>query len=544
MANQSNITVFLQGGELESEKIKKVLRDTGNLFFTRHDTENSIHEDASVYLSGKTTLPQVFIGQYPIGSTNDVERLWTSRRFRDILHFFAETPGIDIDAYNAKSLAIGAEDFKFIEHIPKSDGTNSQDPEQWPILHFYKDFFGFWPNTFVYLHHWPEVYKQFVYCHNMPTIQSAKKVLGPAMLCAVAYSTSNAHGCNYCQVHSVATMGDLSMTTIEQLRLSRLEQRDENNPFDEYWVSMADLASMATLNQVPENYLDRLHALAAESGKSSAVVNEEIMSVALVSAAFGFLNVFNDLVGLDIEGGWAMAAEERLQQSFGRHAVNSDQNPSNLDHALPTGGPSIEEMMSKYVEKVKDTPSYCKERVGMLPPWIAAFPKHLQPLHASFYTEVMAPQAQSLLTAEFKHIIAYVSHLEKEHPKLAEAEAYMAHFVSNDQAKTLKRMEHAFAIASQRGGNEKLFSSAEQAALQLAYLSAQMPLITPYRFSEKIVAHFPADTCIELFVVCGMASLTQRFTAIIDWSQETIVEDFFHKHKLERDLEKLRYPLL
>ncbi|UOQ49833.1 hypothetical protein MUN88_07100 [Gracilibacillus caseinilyticus] len=543
MPNQSNITVFLKEGELESEKMKEVLRDTGNLFFKRLDTETSLHENAVVYLSGKATIPQLFIGSYPIGGTEILERLWKSRRIRDIIHFLTEEPGINMGAYHAESLEIGAEDSHFIDYIPKSDGTSSKDPEQWPILHFYKDFFGFWPNTFVYLHHWPEVYKRFFYCHNMPTIQSAKKILGPAMLCAVGYATSNAHGCNYCQVHSVATMGDMSMTAIEQLRLARIGQREENNPFDEYWVSIADLASMATLNQVPPHYLERLHHL-APSEKNRFVVNEEIMAVALVSAAFGFLNVFNDLVGLEIEGGWAVAAEQRLQLESGRHAVNSNQNPTNLDHPLPTNGPSIDQMMKKYIKEVKDYSSYCKQHVGMLPPWIAAFPEHLRSLQAAFYSEVMTHKPNSHLTCELKHLMAYVSHIEKEHQKLAEAEAYMAHFVSSDKNRTIERIQHAFAIASHRGGNSQLFSLAEQAALQLAYVSAQMPLVTPRRFSQQIADHFDADTCIELFVVCGIASLNQRFTAIISWPQDPVILQFMNENKLERNLEILRFPLL
>ncbi|WP_208592053.1 thioredoxin domain-containing protein [Gracilibacillus suaedae] len=543
MKNQSYITLFIRKDHLESELAKSILRDAGSLYFTRLDVEDSHYESAVTFFSGKATIPQIFVGDYPIGSTDELKKLWETRHLRDIMHSVRHKPKLNVDAYTSEELARGAEDVKFMNHIPESDGTKSGDPEQWPILHFYKDFFGFWPNTFVYLHHWQEVYKRFVYCHNMPTIQTAKDILGTDMLCAVGYATSNAHGCNYCQVHSVATMGESSMSAIEQLRLARIGQYNSNNPFDEYWVSLADLASMSSLNKVPPHYLDRLRRIAADSEHDTSNLNEQIMSVALVSAAFGFLNVFNDLVGMEIEGAWAVSAKQRLNIDEGRHAVTSELNPNNLAHDLPVGGPSIAEIMKKYEADVGDYSAYNQQRFGVIPPWIPAFPNHLRPLHTNFYSEIMTQQEGSPLTEEIKHLMAYVSHIEKQHIKLAESEAFMAHFVSNDKLKTIKRIKHAFAIASNRGGEETLFTDEERAALQLAYLSAQMPLITPRRFIKPVIDHFNASTCIELFVVCGIASLVQRFTAIIQWPQDQKISDFIDKIELNRDLVSTRFPL-
>ncbi len=543
MKNQSYITLFIRKDHVESELAKSILRDAGSLFFTRLDVENSYYENAATYFSGKATIPQVFVGDYPIGSTDELKNLWETRHLRDIMHSVHHDSKLNVDAHSDDELARGAEDVKFMNHIPQSDGTRSDDPEQWPILHFYKDFFGFWPNTFVYLHHWQEIYKRFVYCHNMPTIQTAKDILGTDMLCAVGFATSNAHGCNYCQVHSVATMGESSMNAIEQLRLARIGQYDSNNPFDEYGVSLADLASMSSLNNVPPHYLDRLRRIAADSEHDTSNLNEQIMSVALVSAAFGFLNVFNDLVGMEIEGAWAVSAKQRLNIDGGRHDVNSDLNPNNLAHELPVAGPSIEQMMKKYEADIGDYSSYNLQQFGVIPPWIPAFPNHLRPLQTAFYSEVMKQQESSPLTEELKHLMAYVSHIEKQHIKLAESEAFMAHYVSNNKLKTIKRINNAFAIASKRGGEMALFTTGERAALQLAYLSAQMPLITPRRFIESFIDNFNADTCIELFVVCGMASLVQRFTAIIQWQQDQVITDFIDKIELNRDPVSMRFPL-
>ncbi len=543
MTKRSDMTAFIRRGDSDSERAASVLRESGSLLFRRYDVDaEKRNADAAVYFSGKSSVPQVFVGSYPIGGAEDLEQLWRTRKLRDIAHAVA-SEGLDIDAPSDDELAAGAEDIPFTAHIPPSDGTHSADPEQWPILHFYKDFFGFWPHTFVYLHHWPEAYKRFVYCHNMATIGTAKEVLGSDILCAVGYATSNAHGCNYCQVHAVSTMGDSSMRAVEQLRMARIGQRNADNPFDEYLLSLADLASMSSLNQVPDHYLQRLRRLAEDSEHAPVGVNAQVMSVALVSAAFGFLNVFNDLVGMEIEGAWAVSAQERLDIDAGRHGASSDNNPDNLSHPLPSGGPTAQEMIDTYASNIGDATAYMKRHFGIVPPWLPTFPEQLQPLHTALYAETMRQQHASRISAELKHLIAYVSHVEKQHPDLAATEASIAHHVAGDKERTIRRLKHAFAIASGRGGNPDLFTEAEHAALRLAYLSAQLPLITPRRFVQPVMDNFDAGECIELFTVCGIASLVQRFAAIIRPVPNPILVEFMAAHRLPMDAASMRFPL-
>lgn len=464
MTTRPHTTLFMKKGCVHCERAKATLRDAGmafagTAFATTHDVDaTERNAAAATYFSGKETVPQVFLGEYPIGGADDLAELWRTRRLRDIAHAVDSDARLDVAALSDEALARGAEDMKFIEYIPPSDGTHSDDPEQWPILHMYKEFFGFWPNTFVYLHHWPEAYKRFVYCQNAAAIRRGREILGTDVISSVAYTTSNAHGCNYCQVHGVATLGDTSMNAIEKLRLARIGQRDAENPFDEYRVSLADLSAMASINTVPDGYLDRLRRLAQHSEYADVHIDEQIMAVALVSASFGFLNVFNDLMGMDIEGGWAAAAKQRLDIDFGRHGVNADRNPDNLSHALPTGGPTMEQMMGKYMAEVGDLSTYATRQFGLVPPWMLGFPPQLRPLHAALYAEMMRQQGGRSVTAELKNLLAYVSHIEKGHIALAHTEAFIAHHLSADPPRTLQRLQHSFAVASGRGGDTTLFT--------------------------------------------------------------------------------------
>ncbi|MEL7315510.1 MAG: hypothetical protein AAF215_33510 [Cyanobacteria bacterium P01_A01_bin.123] len=194
-----------------------------------------------------------------------------------------------------------AEDLLLREVILPRDERRSDDIETWPILQFYKRFFGFWPNTFAYLSHWPEAYKLFVYCHNFSAVGLAKQALGDANMYAVGYATSQAHGCSYCQVHSAATGSEESLRVIHQLQQAKTGRADADNPFGPLEIAIADLAAEAARNQpdpilVP-TLIKKTEVLAGTSEKAQGYLT----GVEVLVAAFGFLNIFgvgrNDITG-------------------------------------------------------------------------------------------------------------------------------------------------------------------------------------------------------------------------------------------------------
>lgn len=48
-------------------------------------TASQRNADASVYLSGVVTVPQIFIGDYHINGAEDLEKLQTTRRLKQLL---------------------------------------------------------------------------------------------------------------------------------------------------------------------------------------------------------------------------------------------------------------------------------------------------------------------------------------------------------------------------------------------------------------------------------------------------------------------------
>lgn len=492
-------------------------------------TTSQRNADASVYLSGVVTVPQIFIGDYHINGAEDLEKLEATRRLKQLLKI--GKGNLALDTLSNEELHQGAKDFALREYIPKSDGSKDKDEESLPILHFYKEFFGFWPNTFAYLHHWKEAYKLFVYCHNFSAVAYGKQFLSLKLMSAIGYTTSNAHGCSYCQVHSAATGGEQSLNVVEQLKQAR---QGKDSPFDESDLALADLAAAASKNQVNEALRDRL--------QSSNVDQHSMVGTKMITSAFGFLNVFNDLTGLEIEGDWARQAQEKVGIEAGRHG-SEDTNPANLDYEIPKGNLTIEDMLAKYDRAIGELKIYAQKEFGLLPAWMQNWPQPLRKRHAYLYGELMGNREDTIISAELKHLMARVSAIAKGHDYLAAVEGYMAYHTAGNKERASDRIRKCFIAATNRGDTRSTFNEKEQAALQLAWLSAQVPLTTPYRFIKNAIALYQPEELVHLIVVCSVASMVQRFVAITQPEMEKEVNEFCTKHSMETDSIKLRYPL-
>lgn len=538
----AEITAFTKPDCPYCARAKEALESVGLTFAQIDVTTSKRNADASVYLSGVATVPQVFLGDLHLNGSTDVVALHEKRRLAPLA--LVQDGRLPLDRLSDAELAHGAEDVPLRDIIPESDGSRTGDPEAWPILRFYKDFFGFWPNCFYYQHHWPEAYKLFVYCHNAGAIGLGKDRLGAPVMMAAGFSTSNAHGCNYCMVHSKATGGDMSLGMGEMVDAARDGRAPDDSPIGPFELALVDLAAGATKNTVSGGELARVAELRDEARVTKEDAGANIMGTAMIASAFGFLNVFNDLSGVKVEAEWAAQAEEKAGVDAGRHGVSEERASTNLDYELPQGGPTMEEMMAKYDGIVADAGgvrAYAEAELGLLPEWMQLWPDELRARHAHFYAEVMQDRDHSPIPSELKHLMAKVSAVARGHDYLAAVEGYLAWLAGGSHDLSADRVRHAWA-ASQGSGSETPFSAAEKAALKLAWLSAQTPLTTSRRFVQPAVDSYSPVELVHLMTVCGMASLTQRFCAIVKPEIEEVVRGFHADAGLEIESLSIRYP--
>ncbi len=526
------------------ETAKETFRKGGFAYAEQDVTASERTANLSVYLSGVATVPQIFIGNLHVNGSRDVVALAAAERLASLTA--GATDNIDMDSLSDADIASGAEDLVLNELIPESNGTHSDDPEEWAILHFYKAFFGFWPNCFYFMHHWPEAYKLFVYAHNVGAIGAGREIIGEPVMMATGFATSNAHGCNYCQVHMTAAGGDKSLGIPKLIETARSGEAPPEAPIGPFEVALADLAAAATTNTVTAELLSNVKSLANKARVSKAGVEANIVGTAMIASAFGFLNTFNDLTGVKVEAEWAKQAEAAAGIEAGRHGVSEERTSTNLDHHLPEGGPSIEDMIAKYEGMVADAggvEAYATHELGLMPSWIMLWPEHLRARHALFYTEMMQPRSHSPVPSELKHLMARVSAIAKGHDYLAAVEGWLAYQAGGETPQAAERVRYCFDAAKDRGAWRSHFTAAEQSALVLAWLSAQTPLTTPRRFIEPLLRAFSSVEVIHLITVCSVAGLVQRFVAIAKPQIEPKVKDFLTRHHLTIDTLAIRYPL-
>ena len=538
------IRIFTKPGCPHCARAKSTLDEAG-LPYDEIDVRDAERDaDLSVWLSGVSTVPQVFVGNMHVGGATDVVALRAARRLTPLAAAAQAT--LDLDGPSDEDLREGAEDYALRRAIPEVDGARSEDERDWPILRMYKKFFGFWPNCFYYQYHWPEVaYRQFVYCHNTGAVGGGRQVLGAPVMNALGYATSNAHGCDYCQVHS-ASVGDEDSAGYAKA-IDAARDGDHSGTFGPFEAALADLVAHASTNTVTDANLARLEETAGEARFSKLPTAANREAAAMIAAAFGFLNVFNDLTGVKVEAKWARKAEDGAGIGTGRHGASEDRDSTNLDYDLPEGGPSMASMIAHYGKDAMlagGPAAYAKDRLGFEPAWMDAWPLPPRPLHARFYVGVMTDvdAGDVRIAPELKHLMARVSHVAKGHDALAAEEGRLAFLAVGGGQRAADRVRHAFGAARGRGPGG-LFDPAETAALRLAWVSAQTPLVTPRRWVQPAIDLFEPTELVHLITVCALASMVQRFAAIARPRITDGTRTFLHVHDLPLDTLTIRFPL-
>jgi len=538
MTEAPTVQIFTKPDCVLCQTSKRVLTGAG-IGYQELDTASAARlAESAVYFSGRPILPQVFAGELWIDAPGDLKRLGEAGRLRDVVE---SAPGeLPMDSVTEEELARGAEDVPLVNYLSRTDGTHDPDPEAWPILHFYKRLFGFWPNTMVYLYRWPTAYKLFLYCQHIASTPKARETVGTAVVSIVGYGASAAQGCTYCMTHAVSLFRGLDID-VKALQAARQGDTSPDNPFGPFEVAAVDLAARIARNAVTDKALEAVRATAGQARGGPADPDEAVEAVTQFSATMGFFNVFNDLAGLATEGDMATVARSKGIDS-GRHAVE-DKNPDNLSHDLPAGGPALEEIFARYESAVGDLTAYTTEHLGLTPAWMAAWPEATRKLHAYMYVTLMGGGGDAVIDAELKHLMGRVSAVARDHAYLAAVEGFVAARVAEDRDRAVERVRHAYQAAIGRPESMALFDAREQSALRLAWLSAQIPLITPRRFVEPLTTHYDDRALTELIVTCSIASLIQRFAAVAQPDIEPAVRTFLTDHAIEADPLDIRYPI-
>ena len=182
----------------------------------------------------------------------------------------------------------------------------SHDPETQALADFYNETLGFCPNSILTMQRRPRISKAFIEMNK--AVMENKGRVTSALKRMIAWVSSNATGCRYCQAHAIRAAERYGA---EQEKLDNIWEYRTHPAFSEAERVALDfsLAASQVPNQVDESIKSRLHQHWDDG---------EIVEMLGVIALFGYLNRWNDSMGTWIEDGAVESGEKYL----GKHGWN------------------------------------------------------------------------------------------------------------------------------------------------------------------------------------------------------------------------------
>lgn len=182
-------------------------------------------------------------------------------------------------------------------HIqPKS---RAELPELEPIMSMVEQSMGFVPNSFLTMAHWPEMLNSFSAMAgtilNSGEVDSGLKQL-------IAYVTSNAAGCRYCQAHTSHNAVKKGVVAEKVAHAFEFEQSDLFSDAERAALRVA-LYGGTTPNGVEQEHMSSLQAF---------FTDKQVVEIVGVISLFGFLNRWNDTMATTIEAAPSAAAAKML----------------------------------------------------------------------------------------------------------------------------------------------------------------------------------------------------------------------------------------
>jgi len=177
------------------------------------------------------------------------------------------------------------------------------DSETQELAAFFNETLGFCPNSVLTMQRRPAISKAFINL-NKAVMANEGKVTS-ALKRMIAWVSSNATGCRYCQAHAIRAAERYGA---EQEQLDNIWEYKTHPAFSAAERAALDfsLAASVVPNAVNGDIQSELHKYWGEG---------EIVEMLGVISLFGYLNRWNDSMGTSIENG----AVESGNQYLGKH---------------------------------------------------------------------------------------------------------------------------------------------------------------------------------------------------------------------------------
>lgn len=180
---------------------------------------------------------------------------------------------------------------------------HDHDKETQQLATFFNETLGFCPNSVLTMQRRPAISKAFINLNK--SVMANEGRVTSALKRMIAWVSSNATGCRYCQAHAIRAAERYGA---EQEKLDNIWEYQTHPAFSEAERVALDFSLKASQvpNQVDEKIKKRLYEHWDEG---------EIVEMLGVISLFGYLNRWNDSMGTSIEEG----AVESGNKYLGKH---------------------------------------------------------------------------------------------------------------------------------------------------------------------------------------------------------------------------------
>ena len=185
------------------------------------------------------------------------------------------------------------------------------DAELQKLVEFYNETLGFCPNSVLTMYYRPEIAYAFINLNK--AVMDCRGRVTASMKRLIAYLSSNATGCRYCQAHAIRAAERYGA---EAEKLENIWDYKTHPSFDDAERAAFDFTIAASVipNAVDDKVSENLRKYWDEG---------EITEITGVIALFGFLNRWNDSMATEIEEPAVQSAQKMLGKKDwepGKHA--------------------------------------------------------------------------------------------------------------------------------------------------------------------------------------------------------------------------------
>lgn len=165
----------------------------------------------------------------------------------------------------------------------------NRDPETRELADFFNETLGFCPNSVLTMQHRPAISRAFINLNKAVMANDGR--VSSALKRMVAWVSSNAAGCRYCQAHAIRAAERYGA---EDEQLNHIWEYRTHAAFSDAERAALDFALAASQvpNTVNKKLMERLHRHWDDG---------EIVEILGVISLFGYLNRWNDSMATTLE---------------------------------------------------------------------------------------------------------------------------------------------------------------------------------------------------------------------------------------------------